>query len=76
MQLVGTLRVTNPKTLRRWLNNGEFQKELDMGYTYAPGCGRFKIGECTCHKCRNRGAMRRKIVEEFYNRKNEQTSSS
>lgn len=50
----GTLRIKNPKTLEKWKQNGNFQKELDRGYIFAPGCGRFRLEVCTCHKCLKR----------------------
>lgn len=48
----GILRITNPKTLQRWIETGQFQKLLDEGYIYASGCGRFRTETCTCSKCR------------------------
>jgi len=48
----GTLRITNPKTLERWKQNGEYQKLIDEGYIYAEGCGRFRMEICQCSKCR------------------------
>jgi len=49
----GALRLTNPITLQRWKDNGEFQKLIDEGYTYHPGCGRFIMSDaCNCIKCR------------------------
>jgi hypothetical protein len=48
----GTLRISNPKTLQRWLDTGLFQAQLDKGYIFATGCGRFKIEVCTCSACR------------------------
>ena len=59
MYYAGTLRVTNPKTIQKWKDKGWFQKELDRGYIYAPGCGRFKTEVCMCYKCRN---LRKKII--------------
>ena len=50
----GTLRITNPKTLEKWKQTGKYQELIDQGYTYAPGCGRFRIGICTCSDCRRR----------------------
>lgn len=48
----GTLRITNPQTLQRWKDNGEYKKLTDQGYIYGSGCGRFKKEICTCSKCR------------------------
>ena len=39
--MAGILRITNPKTLQRWKDNGKFQAIINDGYIYAPGCGRF-----------------------------------
>ncbi len=51
-QYWGVLRITNPITLEKWKQNGKFAHLINEGYTYAPGCGRFKVGECLCTKCR------------------------
>lgn len=48
----GVLRITNPATLQKWKDNGEYKKLTDQGYIYSPGCGRFKLELCTCSKCR------------------------
>lgn len=50
----GTLRITNPKTLEKWKQNGDYQELLDEGYIYANGCGRFRMEVCTCYKCRRK----------------------
>jgi hypothetical protein len=50
----GTLRITNPKTLERWKQNGAYQKQIDDGFIFAEGCGRFKTEVCTCAKCRRK----------------------
>lgn len=49
----GSIRIKNPKTLRKWFRKGWFQEEIDKGYKFYPGCGRFRADKCTCHKCRN-----------------------
>lgn len=51
-QYFGTLRITNPKTLQRWKDNGQYQKLIDSGYIFADGCGRFKTEICYCCKCK------------------------
>jgi len=48
----GILRITNPKTLQRWKDNGKYQELIDDGYIYSEGCGRFRTEICTCSKCR------------------------
>jgi hypothetical protein len=58
----GALRITNPKTLRHWIKTSKFQKELDNGWKFNVGCGRFSKSEtCTCYKCRKK--LRPKIQE-------------
>ena len=51
-QYWGILRITNPKTLKKWKENGKFQELIDEGYIYAKGCGRFRKEKCTCYECR------------------------
>lgn len=50
----GVLRITNPKTLQRWKDNGNYQKMIDQGFFYSPGCGRFRDHICECSKCRKK----------------------
>lgn len=50
----GTLRITNPDTLQRCKDTGQYQALLDEGYIYAAGCGRFRKHNCTCNKCRKK----------------------
>ena len=57
----GSLRLTNPKTLQKWKDNGKFQELLDEGYIYAKGCGRFRMFLCTCYKCRNKKILQETI---------------
>ena len=47
----GTLRITNPKTLQKWKDNGMYECIIKEGYVYADGCGRFRLDVCTCSKC-------------------------
>ena len=54
--MCGTLRISNPKTLEKWIQNGTYQKELDAGYIFAVSCGRFRTEVCTCSKCRKHRA--------------------
>lgn len=50
----GVLRITNPKTLQQWKDDGRYQQLIDEGYIYAPGCGRFRREKCTCSACRRK----------------------
>ena len=52
MECWGVTRLTNPKTIQRWKDNGEFQKAIDEGYIFNKGCGRFRTEKCECSKCR------------------------
>lgn len=51
----GTTKISNPKTLQRWIDLGWYDSQIRQGYTFNVGCGRFIMTEkCTCTKCRNR----------------------
>ena len=65
----GTLRIRNPKTLRKWLRNGSYQKLIDEGYIFAVGCGRFRQGVCECSRCRKatENNQLHKTIKEFGN---------
>jgi hypothetical protein len=49
----GTTKIKNPNTLQRWIDMGWYQKQIDDGYTFATGCGRFSLEICKCSKCKN-----------------------
>ena len=58
----GTIRISNPKTLQRWIDLGWFDENIKEGYTFNVGCGRFKLEEkCTCSQCRTK--TRPELVE-------------
>ena len=65
MELYGSVRIKNPKTLQRWIDLGWYQKEIDNGYTFAPNCGRFRVGKCECARCRktNGGTEKKAVLE-------------
>lgn len=48
----GSLRITNPNTLKRWKDLGKYQQLINAGYIYAEGCGRFRSFVCPCRKCK------------------------
>ena len=52
MEFAGTLKITNTETLKKWKDNGEYQRLINDGYIYAMGCGRFRKEVCNCSKCR------------------------
>jgi hypothetical protein len=59
----GTLRISNPNTLQRWIDLGWYQKQLDEGYIFAPYCGRFRTEPCTCSACRNKRPNRDELIK-------------
>lgn len=66
MEVFGSIRIKNPKTLQKWINLGWYQKQIDNGYEFAPACGRFRIGKCQCSKCRkpNAGHELKAVLEQ------------
>jgi hypothetical protein len=52
MELYGSIRIKNPKTLQNWIDRGWYQQQLNEGWLFAPNCGRFRIFKCKCSKCR------------------------
>jgi hypothetical protein len=58
----GTLRISNPRTLQRWIDNGEYKKLIDEGYIFNPYCGRFNTEVCICTKCRNHRPNRDDLI--------------
>lgn len=64
----GKLRISNPKTLEKWIQNGNYQEELDNGYVFNVGCGRFRTEVCTCQKCRrpNTGIKLKEVIDRHF----------
>lgn len=64
----GTLRIRKPKTLEKWIQNGSYQDEIDSGYTFNVGCGRFRKEPCKCFKCRkpNSGKKLQEVIDRHY----------
>jgi len=60
----GTLRISNPITLQRWIDNGKYQELINDGYLFNVGCGRFKTEICTCSACRTKSRPELKKVLE------------
>lgn len=64
----GTLRISNPKTLQRWIDTGKFQELKNEGYFFGIGCGRFRIEKCFCSKCVKRpNTELKKIIDKIEN---------
>jgi hypothetical protein len=64
----GTTRISNPKTLQRWIDLGWYKELIDEGYVFAPHCGRFVIGECECTKCRHKRPNRDELIKTLNNK--------
>jgi hypothetical protein len=52
IEVIGTLRITNSKTLQKWKDCGYYDKLINEGFIYAKGCGRFIKEKCNCSKCK------------------------
>jgi hypothetical protein len=52
MEIYGSIRITNPKTLQNWIDRGWYQELIEEGWIFSPYCGRFRKHECECSKCR------------------------
>lgn len=59
----GTTRISNPKTLQRWVDLGWYKELIDDGFIFAPYCGRFKTEICECGKCRNKKPNRDELIK-------------
>lgn len=60
MEFYGSIRIKKATTLQRWIDKGLYQKEIEKGYTFAPACGRFRIGKCECSRCKKPNGGREK----------------
>ena len=56
MEFFGSIRIKKATTLQRWIDNG---------YTFAPACGRFRVGKCECSHCKkpNAGLDKKAVLE-------------
>ena len=64
----GTLRISNPMTLQRWIDTGKYQEYINDGWIFNVGCGRFRKEKCTCTECRNkRKAKLQSVIDNFIN---------
>lgn len=72
----GTTRISNPKTLQRWIDLGWYQELIDEGYIFAPHCGRFKTDICTCTKCRHKNPKREELTNILNNINHEHTNNN
>lgn len=48
----GSVRIKKTTTLQNWIDKGWYQAQIDKGYIFARGCGRFRIETCKCSSCR------------------------
>lgn len=63
----GTLRISNPKTLQRWIDTGKYQEYINDGWIFNVGCGRFRTEICTCSQCRKRKRTALQAVIDGFN---------
>jgi transposase len=63
MEDCGTTRISNPKTLQRWVDFGWYKDRINQGYIFNPYCGRFSMGECTCTKCRHKIENKEELIK-------------
>ena len=66
----GTLRITNPKTLEKWVKNWNYKELIDEGYYYAIGCGIFRTFKCDCSQCRKKPTKTTLEIENIINNNN------
>jgi len=59
----GTTRITNPKTLKRWIDFGWYDKLIEEGFIFNPYCGRFKTEICTCSACRSKRLDKSELIK-------------
>ena len=65
--MAGTLKISNPKTLEKWIQDGSYQEEVNDGYMFNVGCGRFRTELCKCYKCRNgKGKKLQQVIDRHY----------
>lgn len=50
----GTIRISNPKTLQKWIDLGWYKEMINDGYVFNPYCGRFRTENCNCSACRSK----------------------
>lgn len=66
----GTLRISNPKTLQKWIDTGKYQSQLKDGWIFNVGCGRFKTEKCTCSTCRRKKRPQIQAIIDKYEQEN------
>jgi len=60
----GSIRIRNPKTLQKWIDKGWYAEQINKGYIFNVGCGRFRSEKCECSKCRKtKNSPLKKVLE-------------
>ena len=59
----GVTKISNPKTLQRWIDYGWYENIINNGYTFNPYCGRFSIDVCICSKCRSKRENKDELIK-------------
>ena len=58
----GVTKISNPKTLQRWINLGWYEERIKLGYIFAVYCGRFRTEKCKCSKCINKRRDKSELI--------------
>jgi hypothetical protein len=58
----GTLRISNPITLQRWIDLGWYKETINKGYFFAVYCGRFRTEICNCSACRSKRTDKSELI--------------
>lgn len=61
----GVVKIKNPNTLKRWLENGWYQERIDEGLIFASGCGRFRDHVCECSNCKTGNPVLDKVIRHY-----------
>ena len=59
----GTVRISNTKTLQKWVDLGWYKDMINDGYFFNPYCGRFRTQVCNCSACRSKRLDKSKLIE-------------
>ena len=59
----GVTKISNPKTLQRWIDFGWYKEMTNDGYIFNPYCGRFSFEKCVCSKCRSKRENKDELID-------------
>lgn len=49
--MAGTLRLSNAKTIHKWISSGKMKAQANAGWIFSEKCGRFRPWPCHCSRC-------------------------